>query len=180
MPEIIKLLCTRETSQQYFVIKVNGSDSTSNPSWNEGILLSEMIILRWKHSTFPLTIAIAWKFTPVLWRWNFTILTMNICFLWQKWKMFHPGAIVQVPMKILVFTQRYSQKENWRNRLSASQMKHQYEATYGKRILHSFLLKEKNIFSTIVLLKDRVQRVLCIHSLKVINVYYCKHLSLSL
>lgn len=62
--------------------------------------------------------------------------------------MFHPGAIAQVPMKIFVFTQRYSQKENWRNRLSASQMKHQYEATYGKRILHSFLLKEKkNIFN---------------------------------
>lgn len=32
------------------------------------------------------------------------------------------------------------------NSLSASQKKHQYEATYGNRILHSFPLKEKIIF----------------------------------
>lgn len=105
MPETIKPLHARETSQWYFVIKVNGSDPTSNPSWNEGILLLEIIILPLKHWTFPVTIANVWKFTPVLWRWNFTILTTNICFLWQKWQMFHPGAITQVPMKIPVFTQ---------------------------------------------------------------------------
>lgn len=81
---------TRETSQQYFVIKVNGSDSSSDPSWNEGILLLEMIMLPWRHWAFTLTVANVWKFTPVLWRWNFTIFTMNICFLWGKWPKVSP------------------------------------------------------------------------------------------
>jgi len=45
MPEIIKPLSTRETSQKYYVMKINGSDPTSNPSRNEGILLLEVIIL---------------------------------------------------------------------------------------------------------------------------------------
>lgn len=136
---------TQETSQQYFVIKVNGSDSSSDPSWNEGILLLEMIQLPWRHWAFPLTVANVWKFTPVLWRWNFTILTMTFCFLWEMTKGFTPGQLHECPCKDQ-FSHRYSQRENCRNNLSVSQMKHKYQATYGNRMLHSFLFKETSIF----------------------------------
>lgn len=92
---------------------------------------------------------------------------------------FHPGAITQVPMQRWVFTQVLT--EGKMQEQLEFQMKHRYQATHGNRMLHSFLFKEKSIFEIIALLKERVHRVLCIsHSLKVINVYYCKCLSICL
>lgn len=105
---------TRETPQQYFVIKVNGSDSSSDPSWNEGILLLEMITLPWRHWAFPLTVANVWKFTPVLWRWNFTILTTNVCFLWEKWPKASPwGNCTSAHEKSSIHTGTHRGKTVW-------------------------------------------------------------------
>lgn len=51
-----------------------------------------------------------WKCTPVLWRWNLTILTVNISALWQNWQLFHLGAITDVPLKIPVFSERVTKR----------------------------------------------------------------------